>query len=201
MYKLKRILTIGLILSMTVILWGCHNPKVGTSQTKSVETMLKDLKNYEADVSITFTKNKDKSNIKMNQIYGIEGKYQMTITEPARLKGYQTICDGEKISEYNPVTEKSIQVEMHPVKNQLLFGTFVHNYLNGESPKAVEDQLEGETVYTLSVPIPGGFKYMASEKVWFNQKTTYPIKMEIYDTEGQLTIQIEFEDFRYNTVK
>ena len=201
MYKLKRILTIGLILSMTVILWGCHNPKIGKHQTKSVENMLKELKNYEADVSITFTKNKDKSNIKMNQVYGIEGQYQMTIKEPARLKGYKTTYDGEKISEYNPVTEKSIQVEASPVRNQLLFGTFVHHYLNGEAHKAIEEQLDGEMVYTLSIPIPGGFKYMASEKVWFNQKTTYPIKMEIYDTEGQLTIQIEFEDFKYNTVK
>lgn len=201
MYKLKRILIISLILSITGVLWGCHNPAVGMNQTKSVEKMLQDLRNYEADLSITFTKNKDKSNIKINQIYDVGGKYQMTIKEPERLKGYTTTCDGQKLSEYNPITKKSMQVDASPVKNQLLFGTFVHNYLNNESIKLVEEQLDGKAVYTLSVPIPGGFKYMASEKVWFDQKTTYPIKMEIYDTEGQLTIYIEFIDFRYNTVK
>ena len=42
---------------------------------------------------------------------------------------------------------------------------------------------------------------MATEKVWFDAKTTYPIKMEIYDAEGSLTIQIEFENFEYNPVK
>lgn len=201
MYKLKRVLIIGLMISFTMSLWGCHHASIGTSRMKSVENMLQDLKNYEADVSITFTKNKDKSNIKMNHVYNKEGVYQMTILEPKRLNGYTTVCDGTKVSEYNPITEKSIQTEVSPVKNQLLFGTFLHNYLNDESAKITEEQLDGQSVYTVTVPIAGGFKYMATEKVWFDYKTTYPIKMEIYDTEGALTIQINFVDFIYNPVK
>ena len=55
MYKLKRVLLIGLILSFTISLWGCHNRDIGTSRNKSVASMLQNLKNYEADVSITFT--------------------------------------------------------------------------------------------------------------------------------------------------
>lgn len=201
MYKLKRVLIIGLMISFTISLWGCQQVGMGTSRMKSVENMLQDLKNYEADVSITFTKNKDKSNIKMNHIYNKEGVYKMTIVEPKRLNGYTTVCDGTKVSEYNPITEKSIQTEVSPVKNQLLFGTFLHNYLNDESAKVVEEQLDGQSVYTVTVPIAGGFKYMATEKVWFDYKTTYPIKMEIYDTEGSLTVQINFTNFMYNPVK
>ena len=201
MYKLKRVLLIGLILSFTISLWGCHNRAIGTSRNKSVASMLQNLKNYEADVSITFTKNKDKSNIKMNHVYDKEGKYQMTIIEPKRLNGYTTVCDGTKVSEYNPITEKSMQIEVSPVKNQLLFGTFLHNYLNDESAQIVEEQLDGQNVYAVTVPIAGEFKYMATEKVWFDYKTTYPIKMEIYDTEGSLTIRIDFVNFIYNPVK
>ena len=201
MYKLKRILLIGVILSFTMSLWGCHNQDVGTSRNKSVEGMLQNLKNYEADVSITFTKNKDKSNIKMNHVYNQEGKYQMTITEPKRLKGYTVVCDGEKVAEYNPIIEKSMEIEVSPLRNQLLFGTFLHNYLTNNAPQAIEEELDGKNVYTITVPIEGGFKYMATEKVWFDAKTTYPIKMEIYDAEGSLTIQIEFENFEYNPVK
>ena len=181
MYKLKRVLLIGLILSFTMSLWGCHSRAVGTSRNKSVASMLQNLKNYQADVSITFTKNKDKSNIKMNHVYDKEGKYQMTIIEPKRLNGYTTVCDGTKVSEYNPITEKSMQIEV--------------------SPQIVEEQLDGQNVYAVTVPIAGGFKYMATEKVWFDYKTTYPIKMEIYDTEGSLTICIDFVNFMYNPVK
>ena len=146
MYKLKRVLLIGVILSLTMSLWGCHNQDVGTSRNKSVEGMLQNLKNYEADVSITFTKNKDKSNIKMNHVYDQEGKYQMTITEPKRLKGYTIVCDGEKVAEYNPIIEKSMQIEVSPVRNQLLFGTFVHNYLSNNSAQVIEEELDGKNV-------------------------------------------------------
>ena len=192
MYKVKRILVMGCILLLTTCFWGCQNPYLGTGAGKNVENMLQNLKKYEADVSITFTKNKDKSNIKMKQVYREDGTYQTTILEPERLKGYYTTYDGHKMSEYNPSTQETIQTKVSPVLNQLLFGTFLKQYK--QSPVEVVDG-------TITLTIPGGFKYMASEKVWFDEQTNYPIKMEIYDTEGKLTIEIVFESFNYNSIK
>jgi outer membrane lipoprotein-sorting protein len=52
---------------------------------------------------------------------------------------------------------------------------------------------------TFEVPIPGDYKYMASEKVWFDEDELNPIKMEIYDLEGKVMIQLDFSHFKYNT--
>lgn len=189
MYKLMRILVLSCILFLTTCFWGCQNPNVSTKDRKNVESMLQNLKKYETDVLITFTKNKDKSNIKMNQLYREDGTYKTTILEPERLKGYYTTYDGHTMSEYNPSTQKTIQTKPSPVLNQLLFGTFLQEYR--QSPV---EEVEG----TLTLEIPGGFKYMATKKVWFDEETKYPTKMEIYDTEGNLTIAIVFENFKYN---
>ena len=192
MYKLRRVLVVTCILLLATVFWGCQNPNLSTGDRKNVESMLQNLKKYEADVSITFTKNKDESNIKMKQVYREDGTYQTTILEPERLKGYYTTYDGHKMSEYNPSTQETIQTKVNPVLNQLLFGTFVKQYR--QSPVK---EVDG----TITLKIPGGFKYMASEKVWFNEQTKYPMKMEIYDTEGNLTIEIVFESFNYNSIK
>ncbi|MDA3734115.1 hypothetical protein PBV87_21810 [Niameybacter massiliensis] len=192
MYKLKRILVIGCILLLAGAVWGCQNPALGTKSVQSIEDMLKNLKNYESDLSITFTKNKDESNIKVKQVYNEDGTYQTTILEPERLKGYCTTYDGNTMSEYHPSTGETIQTKVSPVLNQLLFGTFVKQYK--ENPAQATDS-------TITIPIPGRFRYMASEKVWFDEQTKYPKKMEIYDTEGNLTISIVFESFGYNSIK
>ena len=192
MYKLKRILVIGCILLLAGGVWGCQNPALGTKSVQSIEDMLKNLKNYESDLSITFTKNKDESNIKVKQVYNEDGTYQTTILEPERLKGYCTTYDGNTMSEYHPSTGETIQTKVSPVLNQLLFGTFGKQYK--ENPAQATDS-------TITIPIPGRFRYMASEKVWFDEQTKYPKKMEIYDTEGNLTISIVFESFGYNSIK
>ncbi|MEF9958576.1 MAG: hypothetical protein RR448_02580 [Niameybacter sp.] len=192
MYKVKRILVIGCILLLTGCFWGCQNPQLGMHNVKNVENMLENLKNYEANLSITFTKNKDKSNIKMKQVWREDGTYETTVLEPERLKGYCTTYDGNTISQYNPTNQETIQTKVSPVLNQLLFGTFVTQY-NENKVGAVDS--------AITLTIPGRFKYMASEKVWFDEQTKYPVKIEIYDTEGNLTIELVFESFKYNIVK
>lgn len=183
---------IGCILLLTGCFWGCQNPQLGMHNVKNVENMLENLKNYEANLSITFTKNKDKSNIKMKQVWREDGTYETTVLEPERLKGYCTTYDGNTISQYNPTNQETIQTKVSPVLNQLLFGTFVTQY-NENKVGAVDS--------AITLTIPGRFKYMASEKVWFDEQTKYPVKIEIYDTEGNLTIELVFESFKYNIVK
>ena len=46
--------------------------------------------------------------------------------------------------------------------------------------------------------IPGDYKYMANEKLWFDETTKTPIKMEITGVDGSTSILIEFENFKHN---
>lgn len=190
---MKKVAIVSLLVVISFLI-SC-NSKIDNSE-KGVEKFLKDLKTYNAEMIVTFTNNKKTTTMKMKQTYDMNGKYEITLMEPESLKGYQTVWDGEKIEEYNPITDKKVQAKPNPVKNQVLFGTFLHNYLQ-EDNVSLPIVTEGDQL-VIEVVIPGNYKYMAKEKVWFNKKDNIPNKVEIYDKEGNLTIQIEIIAFQYN---
>lgn len=166
------------------------------SPKEKTHKMLTELQNYEAEMQITFTNNKKSSTIKMKQFYEMNGQFEITLSEPEHVKDYKAMCNGETITEYNPVTDKSVQVQITPVKNQVLFGTFVHNYLETQNISYHEEEV-GSGALVVELSIPGNYKYMATEKVWFDDQGT-PLKMEIYGQDGELAIKIEILSFSYN---
>ena len=163
---------------------------------ENVDTFIKNLKSYEASAEVVFTKQKKISTMKMQQRYDMKGYYELVFTEPESLKDYKVTYDGEKIYEYHPGTDKKVQAESNPAKNQVLFGTFVHNYLHVDHTGIIVK--EEENTVSITLPIQGNYKYMAKETVWFDKKDSVPLKMAIYDQEGNVTIEITFTTFKYN---
>ena len=193
-FIMKKVMVVWMLVMLSFIV-SCNNSLTSTPEEK-VDKLLQELKNYEAEMIVTFTNNKKTTTMKMKQSYDANGNYEMTLLEPESLKGYKTIWNGDTMEEYNPVTDKKVQAKPNPVKNQVLFGTFLHNYLHGERMSQPPVR-EGEYL-TVEVAIPGNYKYMAKEKVWFDAQTAQPVKMEIYDKEGNVTIAIEITLFQYN---
>ena len=76
---------------------------------------------------------------------------------------------------------------------------FIHNYLNAEDIKKDKGTLEGKDVIIVEIDMPGDYKYMAREKIWFDQQTLSPIKIEIVDFEENRAIQVAFSNFKPNT--
>ncbi|MGL5675127.1 MAG: hypothetical protein ACRDDX_01795 [Cellulosilyticaceae bacterium] len=190
---MKKISIILLFVCMSCLI-SCNNQMGNAPET--MDTWMRKLKNYVAEVDVVFTTNENTGTMKMKQVYEMDQSYRLTILEPSQMKGYETTWDGRKIEEYNPITDKKVQAQSNPVKNQVLFGTFVHNYLHVEhgQPAFTED----DKGLSVEVEIPGNYKYMAKERVWFDKKTKSPLKMVIYDKEGKETIHITFTSFQYN---
>lgn len=190
--SVKKIMVVVMFVLMSFLI-SCQGDY--TSPEEKVTKLMAELQNYEAEMEVRFTNNTKMTTMKMKQTYDMNGQYEMTLIEPESLKGYKTIWDGEKIEEYNPIEDKKVQVKPNPVKNQVLFGSFVHNYLHGEKAKPTMDH---EKYVTVEASIPGNYKYMAKEKAWFNKNDGLPIKLEIYDREGNGTISIDIISFKYN---
>ena len=196
MKQIRSVITLlGIFLMLIVGCSGCTIPQKQELTAQGLTMQLQQLLNYTAEAQITFTKNEKSSTIRVQQSYDMKGPYTLKILEPEHMNGYTTIYDGEKITEYNPINDKTVQVKVSPVKNEVLFGTFVHNYLKSQ-PTTKEGQ-EAVDALVLEAMIPGHYKYMANEKVWFDKETGKPIKMEIYGQDGVVTIQIEFLSFEY----
>ena len=50
----------------------------------------------------------------------------------------------------------------------------------------------------LEAVVPGGNKYIATEKLWVDNETLMPLKFVIYDEQGNERYVITYNEFEYN---
>lgn len=199
MYTYKKILIPVFLLIISFAGYGCNKNIKNSSSPDKLHTMLSTLKNYEADVTITFLKDKEAHILKMKQQAETAGKYRLITESPDYLKGYTINCDGKNVTEYHPATQVTLSSQVSEARNQTLFTSFLYNYLNADEIKRENETWEDKETVSLEVIIPGNYRYLARQKVWFDANKLKPLKMEIYDTENNKTLEVEFQSFKHNT--
>lgn len=191
----------GAVLALMMIpflVMGCKKDVKVEVKKDEIKELLCAIRSYECDVKVIFCTDNQRNEIHMKQVCDIEGNHTLTIEWPERLKGYQTIFNKEGVKEYNPITGKTVPLKASAAKNQLLFGTFVENYLKSEKTSAYKEKINGVPTTVIETTIPGNYKYMVMQRVWFDEKKRAPVKMQIYDKEGKVTIEVNFSNFNYN---
>lgn len=199
MYKSRKTFRIVILLMIIFSFIGCNQKRPNSVSKDQLHILLSTLKTYETNVMITFLKNTPNHIIKMTHQVEIGGTYQLVTQEPAYLKGYTISFDGKIMTEYDPNRKTTVTSEASQIKNQILLSSFIHNYLLAEEITRAQETLNGKQTTTIEVAIPGQYKYLAKQKVWFDNKNAKPIQMQIYDIENNVTIHIEFSDFKSNT--
>lgn len=187
----------NMLLLLAFTFYGCK----GTNEASihSAGNFFKELKQYESEVTVTFLKDKQPNEMKMKQIANMDGRYEWTVVEPEHLKDVKVSYDGQKITEHFPNVNQTLEVKGSPAQNEMLLTHFVSRYLTNENIKEQEIQLNGKSVRTYEMPIEGNFKYLSKEKLWLDEKSQLPLKMEIYDDTGNITIEVIYKDFKFNS--
>lgn len=204
MRTVQKALIVVVLLMISFAFYGCNRQIQKGGKQDKLHHMLTTLKNYEADAIITFSKHSKpedgKENvIKMKQQAEVGGKYKLIVESPEHLKGYITSFDGEKIIQYSPVANASVVCKPSEARNQTLFSSFVQNYLKAGEIKKQKETLNGSETVTFELEIPGGYRHLSKEKIWFDEKKLIPLKLEIYDNEGNTMIEVEFDHFKKDT--
>lgn len=191
----KKLILMSLLLLMAFIFYGCGTKK---STLSASGDFFKNLNQYEANVTITFLKDKQPNEIKMKQVAKVDGTYEMTVLEPEHLKGVKIMCDGQKVTEYYPSIDQIVEQEISAVQNEVLLTSFAKRYLTNENIKEQQIELNGKKMITYEMSIEGNFKYLSREKIWLEEKNLTPVQMVLYDEEGNITIEVIYNDFKYN---
>lgn len=194
--KTKKLILMFFLLVVAFTFYGCNNMKQDTLQAS--DDFFKELKAYEATVKVTFLKDRQPNEIKMKQVAKMSGTYEMTILEPEYMKDTKLICDGERVVEYFPSLNQTVEEKTNVAQNEILLTSFAKRYLTNENIKKQEVQLDGKKMITYEMPIEGNFKYLSKEKIWLEEKKKAPVQLTLYDDEGNITINVIYEDFKYN---
>lgn len=197
MMKVKRFILMSFLLMLAFTFYGCNGSNKASFHSGG--NFFKELKQYESEVTITFLKDKQPNEMKMQQVASMNGSYEFTVIEPAHLKGTKVSCDGNQITEYYPSLNKTVEVKGSSAQNEIFLTNFVSRYLTNENIKKQEIQLNGKSINTYEIPIEGNFKYLSKEKLWLDEKSQLPLKMVIYDDTDNITIEVVYEDFKFNS--
>ena len=193
--QIKKLILVSCWLIITFIFYGCSTKQ---STLQDTTDFFRDLKQYEAVVTVTFLKDKHPNEVKMKQIAKLNGAYEMIILEPEHLKDVKFMCDGQKVSEYYASIDKTVEQKMNSAQNEILLTSFVKRYLTNDNIKKQEVQQGGKKMITYEMPIEGNFKYLSKEKIWLEEKKLTPVQMVLYDNEGNITIEVIYNEFKYN---
>lgn len=194
MNKVQRFAVLSFLLMMTLALSGCLNNQ-GAS---SVKDFFDDFKGYEAQVKVSLLKDSKPNVLRMKQKADLKGNYEYILEEPTHLKGLCVTYDGKRITQYHPATGQTVECEPSQARQEMLLTSFVERYQSSKEVKKDVVKQDGKTLVTIEMPIEGGFKYMAKEKLYLDEEKLLPIQMIIYDETGNITLQVDYESFKYN---
>ncbi len=178
---------------------GCGNSEEVSTMEK-IQNQLKNMESYECTGTLTRISNKGQNVYDIKQYYKSTGEYRLELLSPDDVAGNYTVFDGTSIFQHNPrVQGKYIKnVPQSQMRNELFLGSFAKNYFQSEDVSIETASMETGTTTVLEAVIPGENKYTATEKLWINDETIKPVKLVIYDVEGNERYIVEYKDFEYN---
>ncbi len=192
---MKKLLAIFLF---CIFLCGCSLK--GESGMEKIQSRLNSMESYKAKAQMTRITNKGESVYGIEQFYKMSGEYKLVITEPENLKGNFTIFDGKSVCQYSASAGGRVVTDVpeSQARNELFLGCFIKNYFQSEEVSVDVSVMDESRCTVLEAVIPGGNKFMATEKLWIDNETLDPVRLAIYDLEGKERYIIDYDEFEYN---
>ncbi len=196
---IKRIACAVGAMCLCAVLSSCG----GTEMTamEKVQKQLSEMESYKCTATLTRISNKGEMTYETVQYNKTSGEYRLEITSPENMAGNFTVFDGTTVAQYNAKTDETVTLDMPEGQkgDELFFCSFVRNYLNSEDV-AVDTavSLDESQCTVLEAVIPGGNKYVATEKAWIDNESLKPLKFVIYDEDGGERYVITYNEFEYN---
>lgn len=195
---MKAIKFMAVLLTSVLIFSGCGDKKI--SDYDKIQKNLMSMTGYTCNAEIKYISNRGENTYQTTQWVLSDGRYKIETSAPDSVKGGIILFDGKMLWQYNP--QLNSRVSLHtpdkPERTQINIFTFLNNMVNSQDV-GVESASLDESLYTVfEAKIPGSSKFFSSEKLWVENKTMLPARLEIYDTEGETRVEAAFTNFEYN---
>ena len=199
----RRFIAILLALSaLSTLLGGCGAAQDDAAAYEKVQGMLMKLTSYEATATVAFLSNKNTHEYETLQHAKITGEYRIEVTGPEKVAGNVTLFDGKVICQFNGRTSGKMTVASAeaPERSELFLTSFIKNYVKSQEVSVSVANMDDSVCTVLEAAIPGEHAYLRTEKLWVDNKTLKPVRLAIYDPDGNERILVTYRSFEYNKV-
>jgi len=190
------------LLFVMILLVGCSKSEqneeveVKPSKQEKIITMLESIENYEAEVIVTYFSNKNINKYQMLQQVKKGVGYRIVVTTPESVAGNITISDASGVVQIN--TRLNLRFEQAAGQNEERSSIILTNFAE-EFLSSSEQQIENMgNITILTIDRVHTNPYMANFALWLDSETLTPLRLNTYDIEGELRIEVIYQNIAIN---
>lgn len=197
---LKKLLLF--ILVLTILLTSCSWTDGGRIHYKDkrilsrIERTYGRYKGYKCKANINIISSEGNTMYVIEETYYKPDRYKLKILEPKESKGIIILNMDDKIFIEHPSINQSISlVTIKSINKQLLIGSFFEDLYRAK--RLANEKINNTECLVFEYRFLDGNVFRESAKVWLNKKNLNPYKLEIFDSNGGLKLEITYDNFRF----
>jgi len=206
-FKLKRYIAIAAAVAVSATLMITL---ISCGRNEDIHTRIyrkySNIDSFSAVVEVTVNTDRTENVYQMRQYYIAPDMFREDVLSPENLEGMTYIFSGGTMLIIPPNDGESVLFEDIPKNRSYTFlPDFFGRYFEiGTEAVPVSAEPTGETaqvdetVTVLEVQLDGDNIYRATQKLWIDNKTLMPIRLETYDADGDPLVVVLFTEFNLN---
>ena len=194
-------LVVILILAILIIflLNKTNVKKIGNNSTsQEIVDYILNISSYEAKIEVEVKSNKNTNKYILKQQYISPDVATQEVLEPSNISGIKIIKKGNDLKLENTSLNLSNIFENYEylADNALDLSCFIEDYKESQNSNSEEN----DNKIIMNVQTKNENKYRQSKKLYIDKSTGNPLKMEITDTNQNITVYILYNEVKINSL-
>ena len=204
MTKYKLLLML-LLISSAIFITGCIDEDLSAEQiAEKMQQKQEDIEDYSYTMHMTIEFGDQNMVTQADMMYKKPNKFKAVQKQPAEMAGSISVSDGETMWMYNPQQNTVMIMDMPdmPEQNEMDYLQIIEMMLNeSDFSLAGVEKVDGRTTYVIdmSPKDESDLGMFGDMKVWIDEETWMPLKMEMKDANGNPMYSAEYRNFQINT--
>lgn len=169
--------------------------KIGNNTTsQEIVNYILNISSYEAQIEVEVKSNKNTNKYRIKQKYIDNENSEQEVIEPSNIQGIKIIKERNnlKIENTKLALTKVLEEYKDISRNNLDLNSFIENYKNNSNSKFKEEN--GQIMMETTAIIENN--YQKYQKLYISKESGKPTKMEIKDTNQNVSIYIIYNEIK-----
>lgn len=157
------------------------------------------LESFYAEAKITAINSRSKNVYCVRQFYAAPDKFSLVVDSPEEVAGSGYVFSGGSYTVRSGFgKDESVEIGSPDGKNALLLADFFSAYYKSESASAEAGKGFSGGVTVMECLLESRNERQFKQKLFIDNKTFLPIRLETYDINGDLSFTVEYTEFKRN---
>lgn len=195
---MKKCITAILGVILMISLAGCG--AVGHHDVhKEIYKRYYSPKSYYAEAELTITNDRSRNVYHVRQFYLAPDKYSVVVDSPENVAGSGYVFkDGTVLLKSGFGKNEKLPCTPDGRSSSCLADFFAEYYKSEEASVSVSGGVVNEPETVMSCQLSGKKTNMFSQKLWINNETFLPVKLETYDADNNAVVTVTYNEFKLN---